>query len=272
MAERGYYSLIQYVPDHGRAEGANVGIALVCPSKGEAAVVMSDNNEGPKRRFSAATFDDHRLTIAKRALAGRLRHELEAAPALETLARSRNLEGNALILSEPRTVAVDGPTLSVAESLCKELVYLHERRRNRVRLPEFGWIVPFLEERNVPIQKPGEIIVPVIEEPIKVAFSYVNGAQHFVHARGFPADRHEALKHARDVGAQGRFLHHHSDARLRRKLTVLGRVPDADLEAQLTKVLSELHVRLVPEGRFQEFADEVRVNAHEPPPGLLIEH
>ena len=55
--------------DAGRAEGANVGVVLVCPALGDVRVVM----------------------------------------ALEALERFGRREGNALVLSPPGTVAVDDP-------------------------------------------------------------------------------------------------------------------------------------------------------------------
>lgn len=33
-ATKGYYSILQYVPDPERAEGVNIGLMLFCPEKG----------------------------------------------------------------------------------------------------------------------------------------------------------------------------------------------------------------------------------------------
>ncbi len=50
MTERAFYSLIQFVPDQGRAEGANVGAVLVCPAMKAVRVLMAPNNEAPTVR------------------------------------------------------------------------------------------------------------------------------------------------------------------------------------------------------------------------------
>ena len=124
MTERGYYSLIQFVPDAGRAEGANVGVAIVCPADGSFHVVLSDSNEAPGRRFGKGSFDDARLTVAKRAIAERLRHDLSANPNLDGLLRAGSLEGNSLILSAPRAAVADDVAMT-ARALHDELVHLH---------------------------------------------------------------------------------------------------------------------------------------------------
>lgn len=70
MAERGYYSLIQFVPNPGRAEGANVGLVRISPAEGRLTVRMAENNEAPKRFFRAGSFDEVRLSLAKEAMVG----------------------------------------------------------------------------------------------------------------------------------------------------------------------------------------------------------
>jgi len=263
MAERGYYSLIQFVPDAGRAEGANVGIAIVCPADGSFYVLVSENNEAPGRRFGKGSFDDTRLTVAKRAIAERLRHDLAAAPNLDGLLRSGALEGNSLVVSAPRSVAVAESVAVTARELHDELVYLHERRRDRAHLPDSAWLVNYLEQRNVPISKPGQVLIPVTEEPLKVAFAYVNGANHFVHPQGFSKNRHTALEQAKGVGAQGRLLYHHSEGRTRRdKLVVFARFESVDHADTVREIFDGMDVRMVAEDDAKEFADEVFEVAH----------
>jgi hypothetical protein len=131
MAERGHYSLIQFVPDCGRAEGANVGVVVVCPKLGAVRVLMSEGNEAPKQRFGVAVVEEWRLQAAKTALEHRLVAELTEQPTLEALERTRNLEGNALAISVPRTVAIDDISL-VASKLLDELVRLPEHQRESV--------------------------------------------------------------------------------------------------------------------------------------------
>ena len=121
QVERGHYSLIQFVPDRGRAEGANVGVVVVCPKLAAFRVLMCESNDGPTRHFGVAVVEEARLDIAKNALAHRLRADLLERPTLETLERARSLEGNALVIGSPRSVAV-GDIDRVAARLLDELV------------------------------------------------------------------------------------------------------------------------------------------------------
>jgi hypothetical protein len=115
--------LIQFVPDRGRAEGANVGVVVVCPKLKAVRVLMCENSDGPTQHFGAAVVDECRLDSAKTALAHRLLADLAENPTSEAIERFRNLEGNALTLTAPRAVAVD-EIGKVAAKLLDELVRL----------------------------------------------------------------------------------------------------------------------------------------------------
>lgn len=265
MAERGYYSLIQFMPNPGRAEGANVGLVLVCPEQKRVSVNLSVGNEAPKRLFRASSFDAARLAIAKESLAARLQADLGSDPTLEGLRRARALEANSLVLTEPRAVAVHDDPEVVAQLLSRELVYLEPLQRDRPRTPDVTPIVSYLEQRNVPISKPGQVLVPIADEPLKVAFSYVNGAQHFVHAQGFSRSPRQAIEQAKSVGALGRLLHYHSSHQsLRKKLVVFAGVPDQAQVATLRDLLEGMDVRLVDSADADDFAKEVEQTAHSP--------
>lgn len=125
MVDRGHYSLIQFVPDRGRAEGANVGVVVICPNQSQVRVMMCESSDGPEYRFGSAAVDEYRLSLAKTALSNRLLAGLAERPTLEKLERLRELEGNALVITPPRAVAV-GDIDDVAGSLLDELVRVPE--------------------------------------------------------------------------------------------------------------------------------------------------
>lgn len=267
MPDRAYYSLIQYVPDRGRAEGANVGVVLVCPSLRIAHIALSDNNEGPKRRFGSKSFDDVRLSIAKESLKGRLRGDLAEHPTVDGLQRCRDLEANSLTLSEPRSMALEDGVEAAAEALMMELVHTPVKRRERARAPNTQKLLQFLEKRNVPIEKPGQVIIPITEEPLKVAFAYVNGVHNFVHSQGFSSGRSSAVEQAKKLGALGRLLYHSSEQDpLPKKLVVYAKLAEPEHEHTLHDVLNGMDVRMVPESKMEEFAQEVLKTAHHPDP------
>jgi hypothetical protein len=263
MTERGYYSLIQFIPDPGRAEGATVGLALVCPALRQVHIVVSDNNEAPTQRFGKKSFDAARLNISKAALGDRLRFELADNPTLECLVRVRSLEGNSLALSEPRPVAVRVDARATAIALYQELVYLPEEKRERAKAPDTKPLVAWLEQRGAAISKPGKITVPVTGEELKVAFPYLNGFNNFVHAQGFPKKRQATVEHAKSIGAQGRLLRRHSEGQeVQTQLIVLARFNDPQHQDLVGELFSDMGVRMVPANDTERFQQEILATAH----------
>ncbi|AKT38397.1 DUF3037 domain-containing protein [Chondromyces crocatus] len=120
---RGFFSLLQFCPDLDRGECANVGVVLSLPERGFFGVRLSDDNRVPQRRFGRDGFDDARLTLAKRALEGRLRQEGPAWRSADDLLRFARKEGNHLILSAPRTVLLEDPRAEL-NGLYERLVHL----------------------------------------------------------------------------------------------------------------------------------------------------
>jgi hypothetical protein len=117
---RGIFSLIQYCPDFGRMECANVGVVLVTLPY-EAHVKMSPDNEVPKHR--GFVFDDEFLTLAKTALASRIRHEATSWVDPKELEAFRRKEGNSLVLTAPKAILLEDPETEL-DKLFEELVQL----------------------------------------------------------------------------------------------------------------------------------------------------
>lgn len=104
---KGFFSVIQFCPDLDRGECANVGVVLAVPKRGYLGVRVTDDNDGPKQRFGKETFDDARLSLAKRAIEGRIRAEGSTWTTAEDLVQFGKKEGNNLLLSVPRTILVE---------------------------------------------------------------------------------------------------------------------------------------------------------------------
>jgi hypothetical protein len=117
---RGLFSLIQYCPDLGRMECANVGIVLVTLPY-EVHVKMSPDNEVPKQR--GFIFDDDFLTSAKTAIRNRISHEAASWSDPKELEVFRRKEGNNLVLTVPKTVLFEDPEAEL-DKLYEELVQL----------------------------------------------------------------------------------------------------------------------------------------------------
>src|SRR5438270_13906920 len=83
---KGYYSLIQYCPDLGRLEAANVGVLLFCPERQFLKARTSGNNSRIIHFFGSEGHDWVRLNAFKRGLEDRLvieGNEIETVEQLE---------------------------------------------------------------------------------------------------------------------------------------------------------------------------------------------
>src|SRR6187455_2612736 len=157
-ATKGFFSVIQFCPDLDRGECANVGVVLAVPKLGYLGVRFSEDNEAPKQRFSKEAFDDARLSLAKRAMEGRIRAEGVAWVAPEDLIQFGKKEGNNMLLSAPRTILVDNCEAEL-EELYHRLVHVDARTRRRPRKPDLRRV---FEEKllGVPIQRDLTVDIP----------------------------------------------------------------------------------------------------------------
>lgn len=106
MYSKGYYSILQYVPDVERAEGVNIGVVLICPERNFRKVKTTKDNARVVRFFgTSAGFDGQRLTIFKQALEERI----AAIQTLEELQRFVETRANHLRLIAPRSIKVAEP-------------------------------------------------------------------------------------------------------------------------------------------------------------------
>jgi hypothetical protein len=106
MYSKGYYSILQYVPDVERAEGVNVGVVLICPARNFLKVRTTKDNNRVVRFFGTnAGFDAQRLTILKQALEERI----TAIQTLEEFQRFVETRANHLRLIAPRPIKLVEP-------------------------------------------------------------------------------------------------------------------------------------------------------------------
>ena len=99
---RGFYSVIQYIPDRFRAEAVNLGLVLLCPDPYTLRFRISTDFERVKRRFRTNDSELANLKISVESMHARLESlttTLRTADELTVFAASR---GNDIRLTEPR--------------------------------------------------------------------------------------------------------------------------------------------------------------------------
>jgi len=260
---RGFFSVVQFCPDLNRGECANVGVVLVVPQVGFLDVRLSEDNEGPKQRFGKDAYDDARLTVAKKGIEGRLRHEGKDWRGPEDLQQFGKREGNNLVLTTPKVILVEDP-LSELNELYQRLVHVEPQHRWRQPKPDLRTA---FEQKllGVPLIKNIEVDIPEYGK-LKVPYAYKNGVLNLIRPEGFPIDEASATTKANDLAVKGHLIYRHrQDQGRRQKLIVVGgfdaSAPEA-LKRRIDFVLTEHDARLVREDHIDEFVEEVRREAH----------
>lgn len=117
----GYYSQLQYCPDHRRREVANVGVALFVPSLKFGEAKFSRDHGRATTIFGAAKVDEALLTMAIRSFRAHFTAKSAAWPSREQMARFGRRLGNDLVMTEPEAVVVEDAVAEL-EALFQELV------------------------------------------------------------------------------------------------------------------------------------------------------
>lgn len=123
----GYYSLIQYCPDRGRLEAANIGVLLFCPERKYLRARLSPGNDRVRHFFGDEAGDLKQLQAMKRMLENRFQAEEAEISDVPGFRRFTSLLANEMIISEPRETLVEEPDVELAQ-LFDDLVARVQRR------------------------------------------------------------------------------------------------------------------------------------------------
>ena len=104
---KGYYSILQFVPDLERAEGANIGVVLFCPAIKFIKARTARGNDRVRRIFGNSDIQDlARLNILKQSFEERIELESDRILSAEDFRQFIDSRANQLLLTEPRPVKV----------------------------------------------------------------------------------------------------------------------------------------------------------------------
>lgn len=118
---KGYYCLIQYCPDLGRLEAANVGVLLFSPEPHFIKALTSRNNQRIIRFFGSEGHDWSRIDAFKKGLEDRIGIEGPEIRTVEQLERFIGQRANLLQITPPRPMKVIDPETDL-EELFKEFI------------------------------------------------------------------------------------------------------------------------------------------------------
>ena len=109
---KGYYSILQYVHDSERSEGANIGIVLFCPERNFLRAQTATSNDRIRRFFGreeGPELDMDRIDALKIAFEERVAAELERIRTPEEFRQFIDTRANQFLLTAQRPVKVADP-------------------------------------------------------------------------------------------------------------------------------------------------------------------
>jgi len=270
-SHRAYYSIIQFCPDRGRAEAANIGVLLLCPELGFVRAKTSGHPRRVRQFFGKGAVDAQRLQLIEQGIEARVRDSYDWSEGLPDLERFIATRANDIQLTPARSMKTSDPELDL-DALFRELVE-HVAPSIEYAAKQVGVIeseafakldsglrVPGVRER---IRFDERIIVPVLEKPLDVPYVYTNGSINLVKPVRFEGRPAITTRDASELAVEGDLLQRfRSDGP--RQLIVLPSYTDKSAKAahDVENLFHVYRVRVVHEEEVDAFLAEVAETAH----------
>lgn len=257
---KGYYSILQFVPDLERAEGANIGVVLFCPERRFIDVKISTNNDHVRRLFRGKKVDLKRVDVIKANFTDRIRGSKSSITTGEDFNLFVNTRANSLRLTEPRPMKVFEPAVELTKLFT---LLVGERKKTEVRLLTPDKIIRKLDgefkKRNIfdLIKRNVEVKLPIFNSTVTYPFEYANGRPNLIKTAVFGPSFENATQKASKLALEGRSL-----AENNYKLNVVAGFNDGEERRVVQKILNEFNVDLFEESKADEFAELVAKAAH----------
>jgi Protein of unknown function (DUF3037) len=266
---RGYYSILQYVPDPERAEGVNIGVILFCPEKNFLRIRTTVRSDRVRRFFGRRPDTDlnlSRLNAFKTAFEERVAIEAARMRTLEDFRGFIKTRANQLRLTEPRPVKLEDPE-SELSNLYELLV--EDTRRGAAPTPRSTSQIKarfneLIKQRGLEsvVQKNVEIELPLLGEKRDYPFAFLNGQRNVIEPVSFEAiSQRDITDRACRLAIEGQDLGKREDPI---KLNVIGsfRPDQPERVAQIRTLLAENQVTLHTAEEMEELVEEIAATAH----------
>jgi len=260
-AHKGYYSVIQYCPDLGRFEAANVGVLLFCAGCDFLKATMAGNNSRIIKFFGSEGHDWKRINAFKKSLQDRLQKVHPSIRTLDDLQQFIATRANVIQITSPLPMKVIDPDRDLAE-LYERLIGkpAHKTERTDLRklvgekFSEAG--VQNKIEPNVKVQ------LPLLGREIEFPFGFQNGRFNLINPVRFGiSDPERSFNTACKYAVEGRSLYNHPDPeRGELKLVVVGefRPEDQESPAVVRRLFDESDVTLFSSDELPKLIDEIQ--------------
>ncbi len=269
-AHKAYYSLIQYCPDRGRAEVANVGVLVLCPALQFVDARTSTNNQRVTGVFGRGTFDSSWLNAVKRSFVDAVRKQSDRMRSLDDVEALAGRLANDLILTAPRVMRSEKPAADL-KALFSEYVQRFAPRRpepipNSVR--SLDQVFRQLEGKRKSVRVGCTFDVPSYPHKVHADYAYNNSHTNLVRLLRIGRSPAQAFATAVHLGGESIYVDKHLKVQNHSaKLVVVAAPENASIakstEPQLAKLFRDYRTaNLIRSAKVPEFAERVEKEAH----------
>lgn len=258
---KGYYSIIQYCPDLGRLEAANVGVLLFCPERGFLKARTAPGNSRISRFFGAEGHDWHRINSFKKGLEHHLEREQSQIRTLEDLNRLIALQEYLLQITPPRPMKVADPEKDLQDLYVDIMGEPAQRTSTKTFRRYIGdrFTKAGLDNR---VRRDIRVLVPAFEREVEIPFGFRNGRFNLISPVKFEAaDPEHSVVTACKYAVEGRSLYENPDHELGDlQLVIVGRfrTTDQDSPSRVSRILRDHQVSLYRADQLPTLIDEIR--------------
>jgi Protein of unknown function (DUF3037) len=261
---RGYYCIIQYCPDLGRLEAANVGVVLFCPDRDFLRARTCSDNARIRHFFGDERHDWIRINSYKLGIEQRLETEHNEIRTLEALKDFIAKRANLIQISPPRPMKVHDPEKDL-DQLFQELVGGQTRTSRGPTMKSF--LLKKLTSAGLTnkIRTDIRVTVPISDRQIEIPCGFQNGRFNLIQIARFQgADPENAKTTACRYAVEGGSLYGNPDARLGDlQLILIGKFGSNQSESRpgVERILKEHNVRLYATTELNNLVDEIKRTA-----------
>lgn len=183
-AHPGYYAVVQYCPDRGRAEAVNIGVALFVPARGFLEAKLTHSTRRVQRVFGRGAVDAWWLKTVRNLFERRLKAEHAAGRFSEPADLDSYFAalGNDVIATPTRATRVEDPAAEL-ERLCRELVSTEGEDSVAVGSPVSAILDKTFRELQAQMREVdfgGRYQIAGYTHRIRADYRYINGVNNLV--------------------------------------------------------------------------------------------
>ena len=261
-----YYSIIQYCPDPSRAEAANVGVLLFCPTLSTLDSRLAHGNDRIRRIFGVKGSVLDEINSAKQSLQDRIELLRDEIKTVEELQQFIDTRANDLKITSLRSMKVEDPSVEI-DKLFEECVGGRIRRmdtqKNSLAAIDQQFRRPSLKNRiryNVRVQ------LPIFGREVEFQYAFNYGVENLIKPQQFREGAY-SIERAKSLACEGDLLQRPQQDETGIRQVIIIPMIDEDASgkvrrSQIEEIFNRYKIRTVFPNALPQFVEEIEQIAH----------